>query len=139
MRVVWSVTAVAFAVAGCGGSGQPGPSDTQVQNVARRSFLSQTYSDHLFGADPQACSAHFRVDNVEVVDRQVAAYGEGKLVAVVVRLDVHAITDFPRTYSCSWEARSDTGVIGNWRVGETRRLTRTLTFAKWESGWRLSS
>jgi hypothetical protein len=122
----------------CAEDPQNGPSDREVEAAARASFLGQTYSNHFGGAHPQDCSSHFEVLDVHVLDRQVGEAFGSTFAQVAVSLRVRATTAFDQTYSCSWGATTSTGLIGHWSAGEIRDLRKQLTFARWESGWRLS-
>lgn len=138
MRRLFCLAAAGLPISGCAEADRNAPSDAQVMAQVRSAFLAQTFSNHLFGANPEACADSFEVHPVSVNDRRIGETGGTKYVSVAVTLTVRARTDFPNQLSCAWGTRSNTGTQGYWRAGETRSLSRMVDFVKWESGWRLS-
>lgn len=132
-----SAASLLMGLSACGGMDADAPSDAQVTALVRGAFLSQTYSNTLFGTDAQPCSTHFEVLGVDTVDRRPGEMSGVKFATVAVAIRVRAKAEFPYTYSCAWGTRSDSGMQGHWQAGEVRVLSKTIDFIRWESGWRL--
>lgn len=139
MRLVASILIASALATSCGAAQSNAPRNADIQRLAREAFLSQTFNNSRGARNRRACASHFEVLGVEVLDRQSGQFNGISYATVVVRLQVRARTAFPYDFSCSWSTRSNTGRTGQWRAGETRSLTRSLDFTRWESGWRIAN